>query len=281
MTGGEEFELHIPQDRAEVAIKTLSRQTGYSVIFQSSEVEDVKTNSLSGRYTLNQALESLFQGTMLTGGLTKSGVITVSRTIQSEIKGGTMNKTTNRKSVFAAITATLAALFAPANTPAQEGASGTRLLEEVMVTARRVEERLQDTPIAVTAFTPETLEKRQIFSTDLLDQVTPNLQFTNVTTLAGNNASSVVFIRGIGQVDPTSSVDPGVGLYIDDVYMSQSIGGSLAFRDIAGVQVLRGPQGTLFGKNTVGGAILLTTHEPGDEFGGNFSTKYIYFSKIV
>ena len=90
-----------------------------------------------------------------------------------------------------------------------------------------------------------------------------------MTTLAGNNASSVVFIRGIGQVDPTSSVDPGVGIYIDDVYMGQSIGGSMEFRDIAGVQVLRGPQGTLFGKNTVGGAILLTTKEPGDEYGGN------------
>ena len=139
-----------------------------------------------------------------------------------------------------------------------------------MVTARRVEERLQDTPIAISAFSSDTLERRQIFNTDLLDQVTPNLQFTNVTTLAGNNASSVVFIRGVGQVDPTSSVDPGVGIYIDDVYMGQSIGGSMDFRDIAEVQILRGPQGTLFGKNTVGGAILLTTTEPGDEFGGTF-----------
>jgi iron complex outermembrane receptor protein len=103
----------------------------------------------------------------------------------------------------------------------------------------------------------------------LLDQITPNLQFTNVTTLAGNNASSVVFIRGIGQVDPTASVDPGVGLYIDDVYIGHSVGGSMEFRDIASVQVLRGSQGTLFGRNTVGGAILLTTQEPGDEFGGS------------
>lgn len=103
----------------------------------------------------------------------------------------------------------------------------------------------------------------------MLDQITPNLQFTNVTTLAGNNASSVVFIRGIGQVDPTASVDPGVGLYIDDVYIGHSVGGSMEFRDIASVQVLRGSQGTLFGRNTVGGAILLTTQEPGDEFGGS------------
>jgi iron complex outermembrane receptor protein len=148
--------------------------------------------------------------------------------------------------------------------------SGKGKLEEIIVTARKVEEKLQDTPISVTAFTGDALDQRQIFTTEALKQVTPNLQFTSNTTLAGNNNSSVIFIRGIGQTDPTSTVDPGVGLYIDDVYMGQSVGGTLDFRDIAGVQILRGPQGTLFGKNTVGGAILLTTKDPGDEFGGNF-----------
>jgi len=144
------------------------------------------------------------------------------------------------------------------------------MLEEIIVTARRVEENLQDTPVAITALTGAALEQRQIFSTEDLDQVTPNLQFTNDTTLAGNNSSSVIFIRGIGQTDPTATVDPGVGLYIDDVYMGQSVGGTLDFRDIAGVQVLRGPQGTLFGRNTIGGAIVLTTQDPGDEFGGDY-----------
>lgn len=143
-------------------------------------------------------------------------------------------------------------------------------LEEITVTARKVEESLQDTPIAISAFTGEGLERRQIFSTDDLDNVTPNLQFSNNAPLAGNNNSSQVFIRGIGQTDPTSTVDPGVGIYIDDVYMGQSVGGTMDFRDIAGVQILRGPQGTLFGRNTIGGAILITTTEPGDELGGTF-----------
>jgi iron complex outermembrane receptor protein len=147
--------------------------------------------------------------------------------------------------------------------------SGTRQLEEVVVTARRFEELLQDTPVSVSTFTAQELEERSIFSTEDLDLVTPNLEFTNDTTLAGNNNSSNIFIRGVGQTDPTSTVDPGVGLYIDDVYMGQSIGGTMDMRDIANVQVLRGPQGTLFGKNSVGGAILLTTVEPGDTFGGN------------
>jgi iron complex outermembrane receptor protein len=152
---------------------------------------------------------------------------------------------------------------------AQEADTQAGGLEEITVTARRVRENLQDTPIAVTAFTGGLLEERQIFKTDQLDQVVPNLQFSNNAQLAGNNSSSQVFIRGIGQSDPTSTVDPGVGLYIDDVYIGTAVGGTLDFRDIASVQVLRGPQGTLFGRNTIGGAILLTTTEPGEAFGAS------------
>ncbi len=144
----------------------------------------------------------------------------------------------------------------------------TNVLDEVIVTARRVEENLQDTPISITALSAKSLEERQIFRTDALDQVVPNLQFASNAPLAGNNSSSAIFIRGIGQTDPTSTVDPGVGLYIDDVYMGTAIGGTMDFRDIANVQVLRGPQGTLFGRNTIGGAILLTTKAPGDDLGG-------------
>lgn len=141
-------------------------------------------------------------------------------------------------------------------------------LEEIIVTARKVEENLQETPIAITALSGSALEDRQVFSTDVLDQVVPNLQFANNAPLAGNNSSSQIFIRGIGQTDPTSTVDPGVGLYIDDVYIGNAVGGTMTLRDIANVQVLRGPQGTLFGRNTIGGAILMTTTDPGDEFGG-------------
>ena len=147
----------------------------------------------------------------------------------------------------------------------QEGGFG---LEEVQVTARRVQERLQDTPVSVAAFTPETLERRQVFSTDELDQTTPNLVFNSSARLAGNSSAVVVTIRGIGQTDPTPDVDPGVGLYIDDVYMGHGVGGSMDLRDIESVQVLRGPQGTLFGRNTIGGAVLITTKDPKKQFGG-------------
>src|SRR5262245_350574 len=160
------------------------------------------------------------------------------------------------------------AMTSAAQAQQPEAADEPEGLEEVIVTARKVQENLQQTPIAVTVLSGEALEDRQVFNTNVLDQVVPNLQFANNAPLAGNNSSSAVFIRGIGQTDPTSTVDPGVGLYIDDVYVGNAVGGSMALRDVANIQVLRGPQGTLFGRNTIGGAVLITSKDPGEEFGG-------------
>jgi iron complex outermembrane receptor protein len=133
---------------------------------------------------------------------------------------------------------------------------------DIVVTARRRVELIQDTPVAISAFTPELLEDRQILQTADLERVTPSLQFKPAGQLSGNSSSSVVFIRGVGQLDPTAAVDPGVGIYLDEVYLGRAVGGALDFGDIAGVEVLRGPQGTLFGRNTIGGAILVRTRQP-------------------
>ncbi|WP_226794384.1 TonB-dependent receptor [Altererythrobacter sp. CC-YST694] len=140
----------------------------------------------------------------------------------------------------------------------------------IVVTARRRDEALIDTPIAVSAFSAEELRDRQIQQTSDLEQITPSLQFKPAGQLSGNSAASVVFIRGIGQLDPTAAVDPGVGIYLDEVYLGRAVGGTIEFGDIASVEVLRGPQGTLFGRNTIGGAILVRTKEPKlGEFSGN------------
>ena len=121
----------------------------------------------------------------------------------------------------------------------------------------------------MTALSAEALERQQIVGTTDLDKIAPNLQFHSYGTLTGNNSAAQVFIRGIGQTDATPAVDPGVGIYIDDVYMGRAVGGAMEFRDIASVQILRGPQGTLFGRNTIGGAVLLTTNQPGEEAGNS------------
>ena len=151
------------------------------------------------------------------------------------------------------------------DTAAEEGDASPEQGNAIVVTARRREESLQETPIAVSAFSAETLEERQITHTQDLERITPSLQFKPAGQLSGNTAAAVVFIRGVGQLDPTAAVDPGVGIYIDEVYVGRSVGGTIEFGDIASVEVLRGPQGTLFGRNTIGGAILVRTREP--EFG--------------
>jgi iron complex outermembrane receptor protein len=163
----------------------------------------------------------------------------------------------------------LQAAPAIAQAPAEQEASLGETIEEIIITARRRAESLQDTPVAVTALSAAALERQQIVSTTDLDKVAPNIQFKSYGTLTGNNSAAQVFIRGIGQTDATPAVDPGVGVYIDDVYMGRSVGAAMEFRDIASVQILRGPQGTLFGRNTIGGAVLLTTNEPGTDAGNS------------
>src|SRR6188768_3271640 len=170
---------------------------------------------------------------------------------------------------FIGLCSLLSGGMAGAQQPATEQASEGETLESIVVTARRREESQQDTPVAVTAISGEALERQNVVSTTDLDKIAPNIQFHSYGTLTGNNSAAQVFIRGIGQTDATPAVDPGVGVYIDDVYMGRSVGAAMEFRDIASVQILRGPQGTLFGRNTIGGAVLLTTNEPGTDAGNS------------
>ncbi|NKB38730.1 MAG: TonB-dependent receptor [Gammaproteobacteria bacterium] len=127
---------------------------------------------------------------------------------------------------------------------------------------------MQDTPISITAFTGEMLERQGITSLDGVASSSPNVEFDYSSTFSGANAASV-YMRGIGQVDFTLTTEPGVGIYLDGVYISQSIGSVLSLVDIETVKVLRGPQGTLFGRNTIGGAINVRSKLPDDQFHGD------------
>ena len=138
-------------------------------------------------------------------------------------------------------------------------------LEEVVVTARKKVESLQDTPISVTALSGDRLEDMGLSRITKLQNVTPNLVFQNTPAYSGAGNNAAVYIRGVGQKDFVPTIDPGVGIYVDEVYLGRSAGAVLDMIDIQQVEILRGPQGTLFGKNTVGGAISITTTKPNDE----------------
>ncbi len=135
-------------------------------------------------------------------------------------------------------------------TPAAEPAVTT--LEVVKVTARKREESLQDVPVAVTALSAEQLDRLAIKDLGDLQGQVPNL---TIYAARGSNTTLTTFIRGVGQADPLWGVDPGVGIYFDDVYIARPQGALLDVYDVQRVEVLRGPQGTLYGKNTVGGAV--------------------------
>ena len=125
-------------------------------------------------------------------------------------------------------------------------------LGQITVTARKREETLQDVPIAVSAFTADSLYKQNVQNLADLQGKVPSLQ---IYAARGSNTTLTAYIRGVGQADPTWGFDPAVGIYLDDVYMARPQGTMLDVFDVSRIEVLRGPQGSLYGKNTIGGAI--------------------------
>lgn len=132
-------------------------------------------------------------------------------------------------------------------------------MAEIVVSAERRTSRLQDTPIAISVLGAEQLEAQGVRSINDLAAFVPNL---TSTTGPQGSADANFFVRGVGQFDFIITTDPGVGVYVDGVYLGRTVGAMLDSADIARVEVLRGPQGTLFGRNTLGGAISVTSVQP-------------------
>ena len=151
--------------------------------------------------------------------------------------------------------------IAGGDAPAFESAQRQRQVEEIVVSARKRDELLEATPVSVTALSEATLRETGVIRIDDIQQLVPNLSFQVAST--GNEA--LVYIRGVGTPRSQISFDPGVGIYVDGVFLPRAQGTLLDVIDVQQIEVLRGPQGTLFGKNTVGGAINITTQKPSEE----------------
>ena len=155
--------------------------------------------------------------------------------------------------LFASVCAAPFAFTSPAL--AQDGVTED---EGIVVTARRRTENLQDVPIAITVQSAEDLDNRGAVDITVLQQTVPN---ATVQVARGSNSTLTAFIRGVGQQDPLWGFEPGVGLYVDDVYVARPQAAVLDIFDIERIEVLRGPQGTLYGRNTIGGAVRYVTRE--------------------
>lgn len=139
-------------------------------------------------------------------------------------------------------------------------------IAEIVVTAQKRAENVQDVPIAISAFGADTLKERAVGSVAQLSAIAPNVNLDAGTPFSGSPAVLSAYIRGIGSDDFAFNIDPGVGLYLDGVYLARTVGANQDLMDVARVEVLKGPQGTLFGRNTIGGAISIVTRDPGKEF---------------
>ena len=159
-----------------------------------------------------------------------------------------------------------------------EGAEEDGGIATIVVTARKVEEDLQSTPVAVSAFSGDALINQQVVGIQEIQALTPNITFSSAVAQPG---SSTVFIRGQGSSDGLIAIDQAVGVYIDGVYAARSTGGAADLVDVSRVEVLRGPQGTLFGRNTTGGAINIIANRPTDEFEGSLRVDYGNFNNVL
>ncbi len=154
----------------------------------------------------------------------------------------------------------------PAITAAQE--SGGRVLEEVLVTAQKREQNMQQVPVSITSYGELELEQKAITTIADLEKSSPN---TQLRASRATSSTLTAYIRGVGQQDPLWGFEPGVGVYVDDVYYARPQAAVMDVFDVERIEVLRGPQGTLYGKNTVGGAIKYITKKMNGEASGKVS----------
>ncbi len=145
--------------------------------------------------------------------------------------------------------------------PAPDGEAASDI-QKVVVTARRREESLQDVPVSVTAFSADQLSKQGVPDVTALALALPN---TTLKASRATNSTLTAFIRGVGQADPLAGFESGVGIYIDDIYLARPQAAVADIYDVERIEVLRGPQGTLYGRNTIGGAVKYVTRKLGSQ----------------
>ncbi len=188
-----------------------------------------------------------------------------------------------KNALSAGIVALAAAIAVPAAAqdnppPANTDSSNDTTTPDIVVTAQFRETRLQDTPIAITAVNAALLEQRG--QTDIAQVAAEAPNVTLKPQPQNGGAGLIAFIRGVGQVDFNYALDPGVGLYVDDVYIPTLTSSLLDLMDLDRIEILRGPQGTLAGKNSIGGAIKLFSQKPDGSGHGSLSVGYGAYNKL-
>ncbi len=266
------FDLNIPVQPLPDSLTQLSNQTETPILFPYDLVQNRVSNAVTGRYTVKQAIGIMLVDTGLVGGLSDKGVLMILDLETAEQRITRAENMQNKNNILASIlgfivgtTATQSALAQPDE---QKSSIKKNVIEEVMVTAQKRSERQLDVPMSITAISQTTLANSGITSTGDLSQIVPGL------TTVSNGLAFTPSIRGISSSGTSPGDETNVAVYLDDVYLGAPIAGLFQMKDIERIEVLKGPQGTLFGRNATGGAIRIVTKSPSFEPEFEVSAEY-------
>jgi len=254
----------IPRQRADLALITFAEQADQTLLFSFDETNAKTANQVAGQYGVVEALRLLLAGTGLSISMGDEGQLRVAEKQTSQQESAMESpKSENQESALRRLATAFAGLLLSGGAAAQDASSASvadpRVLEVIVVTAQKREETSQETPLALTAVTSDTVEERQIDGVRKLSQLAPGLVFNRSGTAANT------YMRGVGQDIATVLGEPGVALFVDGVYQGANFAQVASYNDLERVEVLRGPQGTLYGRNTTGGNINIHTRQPGFE----------------
>ena len=273
--GAARVEFAAPAMSAEQAIKKLAAKTNRAVLFRTDNVAEVKANAVNGYFSTQEALDALLIETPLRGALTESGAITIVLREPQGVPGGNGEMKKSRfflSTVLSGAAATFASALGSNAALAQDEARASTLLDSINVVAQKRVENSQDVGIAIKTLSGEQIEAFGFNeSTDVVLQ-TPGV------TVGGSIAGQflTVNIRGVSQNDFADHVEAPNAVYVDDTYISFPQFQKFALFDTERVEILKGPQGTLFGRNATGGLVHYISRRPTDEF--EASTKFTYGS---
>lgn len=266
--------FNIPRQAADDSLPVFGQQADVTVIYPFERVKDHHTNRLQGEYSVTHAVAILLDNTGLQAQFSPEGHLVITQ--MDETKGKRMN-TNKRKTVLATMVGLFAAggmTTAIAQDKMGESARAQGVLDEIIVTAQKREQNLQDVALAVTAVTADDLEKRGFKNVSDLQFSVPGLTVGESITGAPN-----ITMRGIGIENVFAGGDPGVPLHIDGHYIQSASYMLRDFLDVERVEVLRGPQGTLYGRNAIGGNVNIISKRPTEHVEGQLSVDLGSYNK--
>lgn len=263
--GDEGIYFDIPPSSAGEALTLFAQQADIQLIFPYSLVADIRVEGITGKFTPDQALQKLVDGMCLQSEFSADNTITL-----NPKKRGFwfMKRKTNCLAAALMVGSTLA--------NAQPAPSGASLLEEVIVTAQRRSESLQQVPIAASALSGESMTMRGMNDVrDLADGLVPSLRIDSPY----GNTNPKLTMRGVGSTSYTQNTETSVAIYLDELVLNPQSSKLGQMFDLERVEVLRGPQGTLYGKNSTGGAINFISRRPTGEYGVSVTSTVARFGE--